>query len=172
MAIIVPELIMSDIEDLFMVADEAGIRLEVIDGLPVWEVSPGLTHQESVDRVRQSIRADEKGGGCECLHYADLHIRFPDGSNKRPDVSIFCHRPAETDSTVTEVPPAVIEVLSKGYERKDLELAPPFYFKHGVRDVIVHNPYSRATRHFTGSGYRDYAEPVTIALHCGCRVTI
>ena len=164
---------MPNIDDLFMIADDAGVRLEIVDGLPTWEALPNLTHQETIDRVRQTLIPAEHGnGGCACLHYSDLHIKFPDGSDKRPDISIFCNRPAETDSAVTEVPQAVIEVLSKGYEKKDLELGPPFYLGQGVKDVIVYDPYSKVTRHFTADGKRDYEESVTLSLQCGCQVTL
>lgn len=163
---------MPNIDDLFMIADEAGVRLEIIDGLPTWEALPNLTHQEAIDRIRQTLRPVENGqAGWECLHYSDLHIKFPDGSDKRPDISIFFHRPEETDSAVTEVPEAVIEILNKGYEKKDLELGPPFYLKQGVKDVIVYDPYTNATRHFTAAGQRYYPEAVTLTLVCGCQVT-
>ncbi len=163
---------MPNIDDLFMIADEAGVRLEIIDGLPTWEALPNLTHQEEIDRIRQSLRqAENSSSGCACLHYSDLHIKFPDGSDKRPDISIFCRRPAETDSAVTEVPEAVIEVLSKGYEKKDLELGPPFYLGQGVKDFIVYDPYSKATHHFTAAERREYPEAVTLTFLCGCQVT-
>src|SRR5215831_15773487 len=164
---------MPNIDELFMIADDAGVRLEIIGGLPIWEALPNLTHQEAIDRIRQTFRPAEPGaGGCECLHYSDLHIKFPDGSDKRPDISVFCHRPRETDSAVTEVPEAVVEVISKGYEKKDLELGPPFYLKHGVKDIIVYDPYTKITRHFTAAGQREYEESVTLTLQCGCQVTL
>lgn len=164
---------MPNIDDLFMIADNAGVRLEVIGGLPVWEALPNLIHQETIDRVRETFKhADYVNGGCECLHYSDLHIKFPDGSDKRPDVSIFCRRPSETESAVTEVPEAVIEVISKGYEKKDLELGPPFYLGQGVKDVIVYDPSTKVTRHFTAAGQSEYADSVTLTLQCGCQVTL
>ena len=162
----------SNIDELFMMADEAGVRLEIIGGLPVWEALPNLRHQETIDRVRRTFRRSESDDGCDCLHYADLHIKFPDGSDKRPDISVFCQRPGETDSAVTGVPEAVIEVLSKGYEKKDLELGPPFYLGQGVKDVIVYDPYSKVTRHFSAGGRHDYHEAVTLTLQCGCQVTL
>jgi Uma2 family endonuclease len=164
---------MPRIEDFFQIADNAGIRLEIIEGLPVWEMLPNLTHQKTIDRVRQSFKhAEHVNGGCECLHYSDLHIKFPDGSDKRPDVSIFCREPSETESAVTEVPEAVIEIISKGYEKKDLELGPPFYLRQGVKDVIVYDPYTRVTKHFDASGESEYSGTVTLALQCGCEMTL
>jgi Uma2 family endonuclease len=165
---------MSDINDFFQRADEVGIRLEIIGGLPVWEAHPNLTHQEAIDRIRQTIRAADHHTAqqCACLHYADLHIRFPDGSDKRPDISIFCQRPHETESAVTDVPEAVVEIISRGYEAKDLQLGPPFYLGQGVKDVIVYDPYTRIAHHFTAKGSRDYASPVTLTLQCGCQLTL
>jgi len=163
---------MKNIDDLFMIADEAGVRLEIVDGLPTWEALPNLTHQETIDRLRQTLTPGDHSGECACLHYSDLHIKFPDGSDKRPDISIFCHRPSETDSAVTEVPQAVIEVLSKGYEKKDLELGPPFYLRHGVQDVIVYDPSSKIARHFTATGQCEYESSITLRLQCGCQVTL
>ena len=164
---------MRNIDDFFLIADNAGVRLEIIDGLPVWEALPNLTHQEAIDRIRQTFQGPGGAGdACGCLHYADLHIKFPDGSDMRPDISVFCKRPCETESAVTEVPKAVIEILSKGYEKKDLDLGPPFYLAQGVQDVIVHDPYTGMVRHFDGSGVRGYQSPIGLSLHCGCHVTV
>lgn len=48
---------------------------------------------------------------------------------KRQDTSIFCREPAEEKqkNAPTLIPEAVVEVVSKGYEAKDLEIGPPFY---------------------------------------------
>ncbi len=164
---------MHNIEDFFLIADNAGIRLEIINGLPVWEALPNLTHQKTIDRIRQTFRVSGRSNGkCACLHYADLHIKFPDGSDKRPDISIFCQEPSETEFAVTEVPEAVVEIISKGYEKKDLELGPPFYLSQGVKDVVVYNPYTGTVRHFDVAGDRSYQSPITLTLQCGCQVTL
>src|SRR5205823_4740566 len=97
-----------------------GIRLEMVCGLPVWEAHPVFLHQKEIDRIRLSIRPIKgTGTGCECRHYSDLSIDFPDGSYKRPDISIFCREPDEKLTAVTLLPEAVVEVISKGYEAKD-----------------------------------------------------
>jgi Uma2 family endonuclease len=164
---------MIDLEDLFQRADDIGIRLEIIGGLPVWETHPNLTHQETIDRIRQSVKPSpsRNGHACACLHYADLHIKFPDGSNKRPDISFFCQRPTETETAVTDVPEAVVEIVSRGYEAKDLELGPPFYLGQGVKDVIVFDPYDKQVLHFDAAGKREYPSPVALELKCGCQLT-
>jgi len=165
---------MPDINDFYEIADNAGIRIEIIGGLPVWEALPNLTHQKMIDRIRGSFvngraHREEK---CHCLHYADLHIKFPDGSDKRPDISIFCEEPTETESAVTAVPEAVIEIISLGYEKKDLELGPPFYLGQGVKDVIAVNPYTGEVRHFDAEGDHKYQTPTALTLKCGCQITV
>ena len=152
-------------------ADELGIRLEFVAGLPIWEASPVLAHQEAVDRIRNSI---EKSGNvnCECLHYANIYIQFPEGSLKRPDIVFFCERPTEREEAVTKIPEAVIEILSKGYEKKDLEIGVPFYLANGVNEVVVFNPYTDEVLHFRQDGKKELMSPVEIEFECGCHCVI
>ena len=53
---------------------------------------------------------------------------------------VLCREPDEEDDAVTLIPEAVIEVVSRGSEMKDLELNPPFYLSRGIKDVVVANP--------------------------------
>jgi Uma2 family endonuclease len=152
----------------FLRADELGIKLEYVGGLPIWEASPAYNHQRAVDRVRESLRLVE-GSLCACVHVSDVYVQFPDGSLKRPDISIFCREPEATDEALTVVPDAVVEIISKGYEAKDLDIGPPFYLAQGVRDVVVINPYNGEVHHFRPDETRLLQSPVEIALACGCR---
>lgn len=80
-------------------AEQAGIKLEYVNGVPIWDASPVIRHQRIADRIRLSIQSTgSKDGSCGCIHYADISILFPDGSIKRPDISIFCEEPAEQDT--------------------------------------------------------------------------
>jgi Uma2 family endonuclease len=99
-------------------------------------------------------------------------VRFPDGSFKRPDIAVFCRSPEEQDEAVTLVPEAVIEIVSKGYEAKDLAQGVPFYLSQGVKDVIVFDPYTTEVRHFTGNRERTSNSPVDFRLECGCICTV
>jgi len=111
--------------------------------LPVWEASRVIRHQIAVDRIRESIKQSETNDKtCDCSHVADIYVQFPDGSLKRPDISVFCKTPTETNEAVKEIPDAAIENISKGYEKKDLEIGVPFYLANGVKDVVVFNPYT------------------------------
>lgn len=152
-------------------AEELGVRLEIVNGLPIWEAQPVYKHQKAVDRIRDSIESTNEAS-CECIHAADVYVSFPDGSLKRPDISVFCREPDEEDEAITLVPEAVIEIISKGYEAKDLQIAPPFYLSQGVKDIVVFNPYTLAVLHVRRDGAHQLVSPVEILLECGCRVLV
>jgi len=158
-------------------ADRAGVRLEIIGGLPVWEFHPVWRHQETIDHIRASITGatfSHITDGCHCIHVSDVYVRFPDGSLKRPDIAVFCRMPAEEEKeeAVTLIPEAVIEVISKGYEMKDTDLAPPFYLAQGVKDIIIFDPHTLLVRHFRRDKVSQYTSPVEITMECGCQCVV
>jgi Uma2 family endonuclease len=157
----------------FLRAEELGIRLEIVRGLPIWEPYPLYKHQKAVDRIRATIQAPSATQeGCKCVHTADVYVSFPDGSLKRPDISIFCREPEEEEEAITLVPEAVIEVISKGYEAKDLEIGPQFYLSQGVKDVVVFNPYTLVVLHARCDSATRHVSPVGIELLCGCSCAV
>lgn len=153
-------------------ADEIGIRLEIVGGQTSWELSPGMLHQTTIDRVRATIQKGQGANLCDCLHVADLYIQFPDESVKRPDISIFCKEPVEQEGFVYSIPEAVIEVISRGFEAKDLETGPPFYLGQGVKDVVVLDPRSKRVVHFRAGSSLELSSPAFIELECGCTCTV
>ncbi len=159
-------------------ANELGVRLEIVGGLPIWEPHPVWKHQKAIDRIRASIEplspTTDSDGGCPCIHIFDVYVRFPDDSLKRPDIAIFCREPDEEaeEEALTLIPEAVIEVISKGYEAKDLEIGPHFYLSQGVKDVLVFNPYTLLVLHVRKDKVTRQVSPVTIDLECGCRCTV
>jgi Uma2 family endonuclease len=159
------------IDPKFLKAEELGIRLEVVSGLPIWEAHPVWKHQKAVDRIRSTISA-KAGSNCSCVHASDVYVQFPDGSLKRPDIAIFCREPDETEDAILLVPEAVIEVVSKGYEAKDLEIGPPFYLAQGVKDVIVFDPTSLLVLHARREKTIRLTSPQALRLECGCEITV
>jgi Uma2 family endonuclease len=99
-------------------------------------------------------------------------VSFPDGSLKRPDVALFCQEPSEEDEAITLVPEAVIEIVSKGYEAKDLEIGPHFYLSQGVKDVIVFDPYTLLVLHVRRDEVTRQVSPVEVTLECGCKCVV
>lgn len=160
----------------FLKAEEFGIRLEIVQGLPIWEPYPIYKHQKAIDRIRATISpvgvASETESSCLCVHTSDVYVSFPDGSLKRPDISIFCREPEEDEEAIKLVPEAVIEVISKGYEAKDLEIGPQFYLSQGVKDVVVFNPYTLLVLHVRRDEVLRHVSPVEIHLLCGCRCEV
>lgn len=155
-------------------ANELGIRLEIVGGLPIWEAQPVYRHQKHIERIVQGItKCSSAGSACECVHAVDVYVQFPNGL-KRPDISIFCKEPneEEQDCALTMIPEAVIEVVSKGYEAKDLEIGPPFYLSQGVKDVIVFDPLTLLVLHVRKERTTRQVSPVSIELQCGCRVLV
>jgi Uma2 family endonuclease len=154
----------------YLLAEQLGIRLESMGGLHIWEAQPVWRHQKAVDTIRASIR--NIGPDCKCVHAADVYVQFADGSLKRPDISIFCKEPAELDDAITLLPEAVIEVVSKGYEVKDLELGPRFYLEQGVKDVLVLDPIAGTVLHARSDGTHAFKSPHDFVLECGCSCTV
>jgi Uma2 family endonuclease len=87
-------------------------------------------------------------------------------------VAIFCREPDEEEEAVTLVPEAVIEVISKGFEAKDLEIGPYFYLSQGVKDVVVFDPYTLLVLHVRSDAVARHVSPVAIDLKCGCRCVV
>ena len=160
-------------EDLIMQADLLNVRLEIVRGLPIWEASPVAEHQLEVDRIRASIGVHE-GSDCACFHLADVLFKFQDGSLKRPDIAVLCDTPSgpQLRHALEIVPEAVIEIVSEGYERKDLELAPSFYLSFGVKDVIIFEPQTKIVYHHRRNGVKRLESPVRIEFECGCACEI
>ena len=131
-------------------------------------------HQTTVRRIENSIRRKTVGdAGCQCVAASDVSVRFPDGSRKRPDIAVWCREPDEQDTEVTLLPEAVIEIISKDYEAKDLVIGVPFYQRVGIADIIVFDPETNRVRHWRNGGNEtQYTSPVTIDLLCGCTVTV
>jgi len=105
-----------------------------------------------------------------CFAVSDAYIKFPDGSYKRPDIAIFCKEPPDTEEALSIVPDAVVEVISRGFENKDLVIGAPFYLSQGVKDVVVVNPVDGTVHHFTTQREMIYDSPQSITLTIGCSI--
>jgi Uma2 family endonuclease len=162
------------LSELIRSSEALNIRLEMIGGIGVWEASPAFYHQWEVDRIRLSIRPTS--GACACIHVPDVLFTFSDGSFKRPDIAILCEMPVplETEDALKIVPAAVVEIISKNYEYKDLVLSPPFYLEQGVKDILIFDPRSKIILHYRKDWLepKELSSPTRFELECGCEVTI
>lgn len=156
-----------------MNADEAGVKLEVVGDEFMWEFFPSPLHQgvlRDLDRSVRSTPGDDRG--CGCFTLSDAYLQFADGSLKRPDLMVYCFRPPLTREPLTIMPEAVVEILSPGGRRKDLQVGPPFYLSQGIKDIVVVDPEGRLAHHFRRDGYRPVALGATVRLECGCELTV
>ena len=154
-------------------ADQAGVRLEMVGGTPVWEAFPGIKHHNVVRRLVKSIdRNQDLHEGCGCFPYTDIYVKFSDGSYKRPDLSLFCSDIEEVDGATDRIPEAVVEVLSRGYEAKDLDIGVPFYLKNGVREVLIMDPRAATAHLYTCDGVKKLPYSGRVKLDCGCVIDL
>ena len=56
----------------FLSADELGIRLEMVNGLAIWEAQPLYRHQKHVERIARSIEPGH-AAACACVHALDVY---------------------------------------------------------------------------------------------------
>ena len=153
-------------------AEEAGVRLEMVGGIPVWEAFPSPRHQVALKAIDASLTPmDDRARPCGCHGYQDMYIQFPDGSYKRPDLAVYVEPVSPTDEAATVLPAAVVEVLSPGYEAKDLVIGVPFYLRKGLADVIVFDPKSETGTHHTQTSQTPFQSPATLRLDCGCTLS-
>ncbi|HWQ13730.1 MAG TPA: Uma2 family endonuclease [Roseiflexaceae bacterium] len=165
-------------DDLEQLIRDRAIRLLVLgSGKHIWEASPSPLHQMVIDEIRASIRTSphresHSAHGCGCHHLSDVYIRLPDTSLVRPDISLFCTPPPRQREALQLVPQAVIEVISPGYEAKDLEDLPPVYLANGVLDVLALDVDQQRVSHFRRDGAATHSTPLTLELECGCTCTL
>jgi Uma2 family endonuclease len=168
MGAVSPELLYQQLLD----ADEAGVRLEMVMGQPMWEMHPSPLHQMVLRQIARSVRPTKEGdSSCGCFDLQDTYIRFPDGSVKRPDLAIYCQEPPATQEALTVIPEAVVEIVSPGSEMKDLHIGPPFYLSQGVKDVVIFDPRTSSVLHYRKTGLETRLTPTTVHLQCGCSVS-
>lgn len=153
-------------------ARDIGLNIEIAGGLPVFELAPSMMHQLDLGEIDKSIRKGPRAeaGDCGCCVSYGVMIRFPDGSYRRPDISIFCTRPPRIRRAGTLVPTAVIEALSPSSIVKNTELSPSWYLSQGVRDVFVHDPEGLTVDHIRASGSQRHKIPVELQTEMGCLV--
>jgi Putative restriction endonuclease len=161
------------IEKPMLEADAIGVRLEVVKGLPMWEASPTCAHQLEIDRIRSSFVFPSGDRGKQHT-ISSVYFRFVDGSFKRPDIAVLPRVPLESemDSALEIVPEAVVEIISEGYEDKDMKIAPSFYLTQGVKDVLIFDPRAKLIRHHRVDSVHRYNSPQGFNLECGCECIV
>ncbi len=63
-------------------AHDAGPKIEIAGGLPIFELAPSVIHQEDTFEIATTVRKGPRAieNGCGCPLFLDVLIRFPDDS--------------------------------------------------------------------------------------------
>ena len=160
------------VDEIERSAHDPKIKLEFINGLSIWEASPVYSHQKKTLDIQLSLLNHARQAGCACIPIADTTILFPDGSLKRPDIAVYCSEPAGQDKALTLLPEAVVEIISEGYEKRDMEVSLPFYLSHGIADIVIFDPATNRVSHYHNGQTDEYASPVELSFACGCHAIV
>jgi Uma2 family endonuclease len=134
----------------FIRADfEEGWLYELARGVVEVTDVPGIPHFLIVERIADLFtlykskhpgRIMHRGGGGEC------RIRTPGfRSDRHPDQAIYLSPPPSTgrDAWTRWIPDLVVEVVSKGGEKRDYEEKAEEYLRAGVREYWIVDPIKR-----------------------------
>jgi len=158
-----------DLERLILTAEKFGSKLERMGRSCIWHSDHSYAHQTELDRIRSSLSTVDSQ-----VEVSSVWLSFVDGSFTCPDIAVLARAPTsgEVNHPLEYVPEAVIEVVSQGYEAKDLEIGPHFYLSQGVKDVIVFDPRTLIVLHYRRDGTHRLTSPHSFALECGCTCTV
>ena len=153
---------LSEFERIVGIKDSSGdvaFMGRLINAVRPWPYTPvSLPKKEFMERSKQIW---------EELELPPLKPRMP-----WYGYSLGAWTPEDEEEAIKLVPEAVIEVISRGYEAKDLEIGPEFYLSQGVKDVVVFNPYTLVVLHVRRDEAVRHVSPVDLKLLCGCRCTV
>ena len=54
-----------------------GFRLEIVNGLPIWEAQALYRHQKHIDRICKGIRKNNENSDCLCVYAIECLFNFP-----------------------------------------------------------------------------------------------
>lgn len=120
--------------------------------------APGLNHQRLSRRLLHPIDSYLIGGTCEIFH-APFDVRFYDHkksicANKdiftvvQPDLCVVCDPKKLDKRGCLGAPDWIIEILSKGNSKKEIQTKYALYQEKGVKEYWIVYPYERTIHQF------------------------
>jgi Uma2 family endonuclease len=146
-------------------------RLEIIKG-KIFKMSPAPSriHQKLSGEIFRELSTFLKGKPCE-VYSAPFDVRLPRKSKEdrdiltviQPDICVICDPAKLDDRGCLGAPDLVVEVLSPGNNKKDLEIKYDVYEEAGVRDYWLILPQIQAVLQYilTEEGHYSGARPLT-----------
>ena len=128
-----------------------GTLAEVINNVIYMSPAPLFNHQDVLSNLHTTmnfyIRENKLG---KCL-VSPLDVFFDNKNALQPDIVFISHENMSIvkDGKVRGAPDLIVEVLSPGNKKHDLERKKPVYEKHGVKEYFIVEP--RTSEVFTFS---------------------
>ena len=128
--------------DDFLLFPDDGQRHELIDGEHYVTPSPNTRHQELSRRLVRAIILYQEIHPGGRLYYAPLDVVFTDVDVVEPDVLFVTDDQIHivTPQHLRGAPALVVEILSKGTRRTDLQTKRELYASAGVREYWAIDP--------------------------------
>lgn len=106
--------------------------------------APSPIHQKISQKINQVLYAYLEKGSCE-LFYAPFDVRLPSKSGEiitvvQPDLCVICDRSKIDDKGCLGAPDLVVEILSPGNSKKEMNLKFSLYEESGVSEYWVVDP--------------------------------
>ena len=108
------------------------IKKEKIDGKIYLMARPTKRHMRIQGNIYKIFSNYFTRNGRKCEALFEIRVDFENGDYLEPDVSVFCYENGREDQE--EVPPIVVEVLSKSSRKRDLV---PEFISAIFPDLIV-----------------------------------
>ena len=117
-------------------------RVEIIKGkILKMSPAPATNHQRISRKLSNTLIPFFDKGNCE-LFYAPFDVRFPNKNGEiltvvQPDLCVICDRTKIDDKGCLGAPDLVIEILSPGNSKKEMNLKFSLYEESGVSEYWV-----------------------------------
>ncbi len=132
---------------------ESNLHIELFKGRVMMAPAPMPNHQEMGGEIFSAFRewSLQQGGRA---YFAPVDIEVGPGMVYQPDVMYFApgNVPERGEGRTKRIPDIVVEVLSPGTRRYDLNEKLPNYGKAGVREFWAVDPSGRTVEVFTNGG--------------------
>jgi Uma2 family endonuclease len=159
MALTTKKLTYDDLEAIPL--ERAGDRHELIDGELVVTPSPIPVHQIISANIEYALARLVRESGLGLVLHAPVDIRFTPENVLIPDIIYIAQNRLHIigPKTIDAAPDLVVEILSPGTRRRDLEIKQALYVRFGVQEYWIVDPEARTVTVLTLTG--DHYEPVS-----------
>ncbi|MFY1048385.1 Uma2 family endonuclease [Chryseobacterium sp. GP-SGM7] len=106
--------------------------------------SPSPVHQKISQKINQALYSYFENKSCE-LFYAPFDVRLPNKTGEistvvQPDLYVICDRSKIDDKGCLGAPDLVVEILSPGNSKKEMNLKFSLYEESGISEYWVVDP--------------------------------